>query len=126
MDRAGKAQYIVCKSYLSLNSITANACKCVRRLGCHAGHQKMSRCLTVGEPEESMQAMKHVYSPWLWNPEQMLPEIQKQWYQWPHKRGLCPVVLSFVIFGWPHVQVTFAYSRKLIYRRELIGSGNTS
>ena len=49
----------------------------------------VGRCHTRGESEESIGRRAKEPS-WLWNPEQMLSEVQKQWYQWPHEKDSCP------------------------------------
>ena len=61
-----------------------------KRLDCHADLFSVSRCRTRGESEESVVCRRGSTqgrdSPWLWNPEQMSPEVQNRGMSGP-KQG---------------------------------------
>ena len=41
-------------------------------------------------PEVNLRITQARDPPWLWNPGQTLPEVQKRGDQWPHEKDLCP------------------------------------
>ena len=59
---------------------------------CHVGHQKVSRCHTRGESEESAAhrwwSMQLRESTLALKPRAEISRSPKQWYQWPHKKDL--------------------------------------
>ena len=67
-------------------------CKYVdkKRLSFNIIHQKISRCHSRGESEESIEyrrgSMKVRVPPWPWNPGQMSPEVQNRGISEPRKR----------------------------------------
>ena len=66
-------------------------CKFVdqKQLGCHVGHQEISRCCTRGEFQELIaQVMKHSSkgSILALKPRADITNSPKQGYQWPNKR----------------------------------------
>ena len=66
----------------------------MKRLGCHAGHQEVSRCHTRGESEESIVhrwwSMQVRESTLALKPRVDVITSSKRGYQWRHKKDLCP------------------------------------
>ena len=83
----------------------ASRSMCIKWPSCHADHQEVSRCHTRGASEESipcrLQCMQMREPPWLWNPEQISPEVQNRGISRPTKKDWChPKILCARFAGF--------------------------